>query len=145
MEIKANSFSIRGESGVVKVVSDSPFVPGGSSVAYTPEAECDVAIESDGFRLNKAVVLEMGPIVRFLGDLKAVVEAGSGSASYSGGPSGLRLRFIIAGGESRVECEMDDANEGKENSIRIKYPIEPAYFEDLRRFIAGAVLVAQGA
>jgi len=31
---------------------------------------------------------------------------------------------------------MSDRKEGKENSVRVKYPIEPSYLEDLRAELA---------
>jgi hypothetical protein len=45
MEIKANSFSLRGESDLVKIVSDSVFAPANESSMYTDEAECDLIVE----------------------------------------------------------------------------------------------------
>ena len=56
MELKANAFSLRGDSGVISVVSDSPFIPDFPGT-YTEEAECDISLESDGFRVNKAILL----------------------------------------------------------------------------------------
>ena len=135
MEITANSFFLRGESGIVKIVSDSTFSPGAGPGAFSSEAECDIAVESDGFRVNKAIMLEMSSICAFLGLLKRVLREGSGTASFAGAKGELSLKYIIEAGEHRVECEMNDGNEGKENFIRVKYPIEPAYFEDLARIL----------
>jgi hypothetical protein len=134
MEIKANAFSLRGDSGVVKIVSDSPFTPDSSGV-YSDEAECDISLESDGFRVSKAIMLQMRPIASFLGELVAVSRARSGTASFLGSEGELALRFIIKDGEYRVECEMNDRNEGKDNYIQVRYPIEPSYVQDLERAI----------
>ncbi len=130
MEIKANSFSLRGESGVVKIVSDSPFVPGDPGI-YAEQAECDITIESDGFRVSKAITLGMPAIGSFLVELRELVAARTGKATFRGSIGGLSLLFMFEGDEPWVECEMNDKAEGKDNSVRIRYPIEPAYFEDL--------------
>jgi hypothetical protein len=131
MEVKANSFTLRGESGIIKIVSDSPFVVGDDPTLYSEEAECDLTIESNGFHVDKAIYMKMPAIHAFIGDLKAVVRSRSGKASFQGKDGELAFRFIAAGGDAWVECEMNDLNQGKENSIRVKYPIEPAYFRDL--------------
>ncbi len=128
MEIKANSFSLRGESGLVKIVSDSVFAQGSSVVE--DEAECDIIVESDGFRVNKVTTLKMSAILAFLVDLKEVVRRGSGSAEFLSDADELSIKFILDG-SARVECEMNDRIDGKENSVRVKYPVELSYLEDL--------------
>lgn len=130
MEIKANSFSLRGESGLVKIVSDSVFAQGSSAEAVEDEAECDIIVESDGFRVNKVATLKMSAVLAFLVDLKEVVRRGSGSAEFLSDEDELAIKFIVDGG-ARVECEMNDRIDGKENSVRVRYPVEPSYFEDL--------------
>jgi hypothetical protein len=135
MEVQANSFSLRGESGFVKIFSDSTFLPGQG--AYSPEAECDIIVESDGFRANRVVKLAMSAIDAFLRDLGEVVRRRSGVAAFLGGDGGLSLRFTMEGDETRVECEANDRSEGKDNSIHVRYPIEPSYFKDLELALEG--------
>jgi hypothetical protein len=135
MGINANSFSLRGESGLVKIVSDSVFVPRAPAEACEDEAECDVIVESNGFRVNKAAKLKMGSILSFLVDLGDVVRRRSGTAEFLGAEDDLSIVFICEG-EAKVECRMSDRNEGKENSVRVKYPIEPSYFEELEAELA---------
>jgi hypothetical protein len=138
MEISANSFSLRGESGLVKIVSDSPFDPEGGQGAYSERAECDLIIESNGFRVNKVCVLSM-PLVRdFLAGLKELVARGDGASALRSAGEELSLAFVVQGGMPRVECSMNDYREGKENSVKVKYPIEPEYFKDLKRELANA-------
>ena len=134
MEIRANSFSLRGESGVVKIVSDSTFAPDGVA-PYQDEAECDIIVESNGFRVNKAKVLRMSSVLAFLVDLLDVVRRRAGKAVFLSEDGELSILFACDA-EPRVECEMNDAREGKENSVRVKYPIESSYFEELESELA---------
>ena len=136
MEINANTISLRGESGIVKIVSDSTFAHG-SAGAYSDEAECDISIESGGFRVNKAIVLEMPPVLAFLRELKSVIRDRSGTASFLGSKGELSLRLIVKNGEPKVECEMNDRNEGKDNYLQVRYPIESSYFRDLELALEG--------
>jgi hypothetical protein len=136
MEITANSFSLRGESGLVKIVSDSVFDPDGGLPSYASESECDIIVESNGFRVNKVSVLSMPRVSAFLTGLRELVRRGEGSAVLRNDGDELSLAFLIQGGQPRVECAMNDAKEGKENSIQVKYPIEPGYFAVLKRELA---------
>jgi hypothetical protein len=133
MEITSNSFSLRGVSGLVKVVSDSVFDPDGGSPGYSEDAECDIIVESNGFRVNKVIVLGMPRVSAFLGELRELVRRGEGWAALRNEDDELSLSFIIENGRSRVECSMNDTREGKENSVRVKYPIEPDYLAALKR------------
>ena len=135
MEINANSFSLRGESGLVKIVSDSIFVPCARADGYEDEDECDVIVESNGFRVNKAAMLKMSSILSFLVDLGGVARRRSGTAEFLGAEGDLSIVFVCDG-EASVECRMSDRNEGKENSVRVKYSIEPSYFEELEAELA---------
>jgi hypothetical protein len=135
MEIKANSFSLRGESGLVKIVSDSAFVPDGASEPDEDEAECDIIVESNGFRVNKTATLKLGSILSFLVDIREVLSRRAGRADFLGAGDDLSIAFVYDG-EAGIECGMSDRKEGKENSVRVKYPIEPSYLEDLRAELA---------
>ena len=135
MEMKANSFSLRGESGLVKIVSDSVFAKTTATAEDEDEAECDIIVESNGFSINKAATLSMSAVLAFLVNLRKVVRRGSGSAEFLSHEAELSIKFIVEE-SARVECEMTDKLEGKENSIRIKYPIEPSYYEDLESELA---------
>jgi hypothetical protein len=134
MELKGRSFSLRGDSGVIRVVSDSPFTPDLPG-SYTEEAECDISLESDGFRVSKAIVLKMEALSDFIKDVIAVSKAKSGTASFMGAQGEIALRFIVNGAEYKVECEMNDRNEGKDNCIQVRYPIEPSYVQELEQAI----------
>ena len=136
MEINANTISLRGESGIVKIVSDSPFAPG-TKGAYSDEAECDISIESGGFRVNKAIVLQMPSIRDFLCQLKSVIRGREGTASFLGPEGELSLRLIVKNGEQKVECEMNDRNEGKDNYLQVRYPMESPYFQELELALEG--------
>jgi hypothetical protein len=138
MEITANSFSLRGESGLVKVVSDSVFDPDDGLPGYTEEAECDIIVESNGFRVNRVSVLSMPRVSAFLAEIREIARTGEGRAVLRNEGDELSLAFIVQDGESRVECAMDDMKEGKENSVRVKYAIESDYFADLKRELAKA-------
>jgi hypothetical protein len=133
MEISDDSFSLRGISGLVKVVSDSPFNPEGGSRNYVEDAECDIIIESNGFRVSKVIIMSMPRIIDFFRELRGLIDAGGGSASLGDPGDELALSFFYDGGEAHVECSMNDSKEGKENFIRVKYPIEPDYLTALRR------------
>jgi hypothetical protein len=132
MEITANSFSLRGESGLVKIVSDSIFFKEDDSPLYTETAECDITVESNGFRVNKVSVLSMPLVSAFLDELLAVVLRGEGRAVLRNEGDELTLAFIIQGGTPWVECAMNDGKEDKENSVRVKYAIEPDYLATLK-------------
>jgi hypothetical protein len=136
VEITPNSFSLRGGSGLVKVVSDSTFDPRGDSDSYSEDAECDVIVESKGFRVNKAMVLDMREVAGFLGEVRSLVDRGEGLASLSKPSEGFSLVFICEGGRARVECSMNDAREGRENVASVKYPIESEYLAVLRTELA---------
>jgi hypothetical protein len=136
MEITENSFSLRGLSGLVKVVSDSAFDPAAESGNYSDEAECDIIVESNGFRVNKVILLSMPGVAAFLAELRGLLEKGEGRASLGNSGSELSLAFIYERGQARVECAMDDAKEGKSNSVRVKYPIESDYLMSLKRELA---------
>lgn len=138
MELKGRSFSLRGDSGVIRVVSDSPFMPDFPGT-YTEEAECDISLESDGFRVNKAIVLRMEALSDFIKDIIAVSKARSGTASFLGAQGELALRYIVNGAEYKVECEMNDRNEGKDNCIQVRYPIEASYIQELEQAIGAFV------
>jgi hypothetical protein len=133
MEITANSFTLRGESGLVKIASDSAFEPDEGFPMYSEEAECDVIVESNGFHVNKVSVLRMPLVSSFLEALARILREGDGRAGLGVEGDELALAFVIEGGGPRVECSMNDRKEGKENSIRVKYPIEPDYFAALSR------------
>ena len=137
MQITTNSFTLRGESGIVKIVSDSAFLPGDASIGYSSPAECDIAMESDGFRVSKVASLEMPSLRSFLMDLKDVLRTGTGMAGYSGCKGELSIKFIIDGGNNWIECSLNDKEIGKENFIQLKYPIEPSYLRDLERELEG--------
>jgi hypothetical protein len=136
MEIIENSFSLRGVSGLVKVVSDSAFDPESGSGNYSDEAECDVIVESNGFRVNKVVRLSMPGVAEFLHELRSLLEHGEGSARLNNAGDELTLAFIFEKGQARVECAMNDAVERKENFVHVKYPIEPDYLAVLKRDLA---------
>lgn len=142
MEIRPNTFSLRGESGLVKIVSDSIFDPAGGGALYTDNAQCDVIVESNGFRVNKTIVLNMPQVVAFLRKLADIVERGSGEAILRTEGSELSLVFKGSRNECLVLCEMNDSREGKENSVQVKYAIEPSYYADLKRELAGATIPA---
>jgi hypothetical protein len=129
MEINANSFSIRGESGIFRVVSDSPLLA--CAEQSSAEKECEIAIESDGFRVNRVLSLGMRAICSFLAELREIVRSRSGRATLSYPTAGLSVEVAIDGAVPWVRCAMDDRNEGKENSILVRYPIEPSYLEEL--------------
>jgi hypothetical protein len=145
MEIKKNSLSIRGESGLVKIVSDSVFDPSFGMPMYADVAECDIIVESNGFRVNKAIILSMPNVIRFLRDLKEVVDRGEGEASLKNEGDELILTFNSARGEHIVTCAMNDLKEGKENSVAVKYPIEPDYFRELRTELDATLSLARSA
>lgn len=132
MEMRPNAFSLRGESGLVKIVSDSVFTPSGDSALYSDAAQCDIIVESNGFRVNKTILLEMPRVAAFLRDLSAAIERGSGEASLGKEGDELSLVFSSSGGGHSVSCAMNDRREGKENSVRVKYPIEPSYYAELK-------------
>ena len=136
MEITENSFSLRGVSGLVKIVSDSAFEPGSGPGNYSDEAECDIIIEGNGFRVNKAILLSMPGVAAFLHELHRLLERGEGRATLGNAEGELDLAFILEKGRARIECAMNDSKEGKENSIRVKYPMEPDYLIALRRELA---------
>jgi hypothetical protein len=131
METKMNSFSLRGESGIVKVVSDSVFDPHYDGLPYADRAECDLIVESNGFRVNKVITLDMPKVIVFLREVSRLARGEGGEADLSN--EELALKFIREGASCRVECEMNDEQEGKENSIRVKYPLEPDYLRDLEK------------
>jgi hypothetical protein len=133
MEITENSFSLRGVSGLVKVVSDSVFDPRSASGSYAEEAECDIIVESNGFRVNKVILLSMPAVLAFLHELRRLIDRGEGRASLSDPGEELSLAFISEKGHARVECSMNDSKEGKKNSVVVKYPIEPDYLAAFRR------------
>jgi hypothetical protein len=130
MERNAKSFTIRGESGIFKIVSDLPFMLGDLNDLEAQEAECDIAIESNGFRVNRIVFLAMRPFCSFLNDLNGIVRARAGTALFRNAPAGLSIKVSIEG-VTMVQCDMDDRNENKDNALRVKYPIESSYFEEL--------------
>ena len=134
MEFKGRSFSLRGDSGVIRIISDSPYMPDFPGT-YTDEAECDISLESNGFRVNKTIVLQMRPVAVFIKDVIAVGKARSGTATFLGAHGEIALRYIVKDGEYRVECEMNDRNEGKDNCIQVRYPIEPSYVQELEEEI----------
>jgi hypothetical protein len=136
MGIAANSFTLRGESGIVRISSESPLRPGSGPDAGA--VECDVVVESDGFRADRALSLELGALRAFLGELRELLSRRAGLATFRGGSGGLSITSAVEGEELWVECDMDDRAEGKKNSIRVKYPIEPAYLEELASLIDGA-------
>jgi hypothetical protein len=133
MEFKPNSFALRGESGLVKIDCDSVFTPGSAGPASIAQADCDITVESNGFRVNKVLRLGMARICAFLGELKEVVSRRSGIAWLQAEQGELSLKFICEGSERRIECAVNDANEGKANSVQVEYPIEPSYFEELKQ------------
>jgi|GEM_PF-3389796 len=132
MEITANSFSLRGASGLVKVVCDSAFDPPPGTSGYSEAAECDVIAESKGFRVNRKIILDMPDVAAFLDGLREISARGEGRASLKDPAEELSLSFVCEDGAARVDCEMKDAREGNENSARVKYPVEPEYFVALR-------------
>jgi hypothetical protein len=136
MEITANSFSLRGVSGLVKVVSDSTFDEESGSGNYSEDAECDIIVESKGFRVNKVIILSMPGVASFLGELRGLTERREGRATLSNAGNELSLSFICEGGRASVECSINDSLAGNENSVRVKYPIEPEYFAALKRELA---------
>jgi hypothetical protein len=136
MEIIENSFSLRGVSGLVKVVSDSVFDPDNASGNYSDEAECDIIVESNGFRVNKVIHLSMPDVSSFLRELRNLIERGEGRVALGNAGDELSLVFTIEHGQSRVECAMNDSKEGKENSATVKYQIEPDYLVALKRELA---------
>jgi hypothetical protein len=133
MEITENSFSLRGVSGLVKIVSDSVFESGSGPGNYSDEAECDIIVESNGFRVNKAILLSMPGVAAFLHELRRLLERGEGRATLNNAGDELDLAFVFEKGQARIVCAMNDSKEGKENSIRVKYSIEPDYLIALRR------------
>ena len=137
MGINANSFSIRGESGIFKVVSESPFLTSGCVEPCAEEAECDIAIESDGFRVNRVLSLGMRAIFTFIDELRSMIQARSGRTTLSYPSAGLSVEVAFDGAVPWVRCEMDDRNEGKDNSISVRYPIEPSYLEELESALNG--------
>ena len=136
MEITGNSFSLRGLSGLVKVVSDSAFDPEGEPLSYSEEAECDVIVESKGFRVNKVMLLGMPSVSAFLGELRSLADKGEGRASLKAPSGELSLSFVYEKGVARVECAMNDLRDGNENFVSVKYLIEPDYFTALVRELA---------
>lgn len=136
MEITENSFALRGVSGLVKVVSDSTFDQEPESGGYSDDAECDIIVESNGFRVNKAIVLSMPLVAAFLRELRELTERSEGRAALANAGGELSLAFVCEGGQTRVECSMNDYVEGRSNSINVKYPIEPEYFAALKRELA---------
>jgi hypothetical protein len=142
MEIRPNTFSLRGESGLVKIVSDSVFDSVNDGALYTDNAQCDIVVESNGFRVNRTIVLNMPQMVAFLRELGDIVERGAGEAVLR--PEGDELSLVVTGSrnECLVHCAMNDRREGKENSVQVKYAIEPSYYADLKRELAEAKIPA---
>jgi hypothetical protein len=136
MEITRNAFSLRGESGIVKIVSDSVFDPEYDGLAYADRSECDLIVESNGFRVNKVIVLGMPDVIAFLRAVARIAAGDAGRVALGSGDAEISLEFVREGAACRVECAMSDEREGKENSIRVKYPIEPEYQRDLSRELA---------
>lgn len=142
MEIRNSSFSLRGESGLVKIVSDSVFDPEDDGALYIDNAQCDIIVESNGFRVNKTIVLNMPQVVAFLRNLADIAGRGSGEAVLQNEEDEFYLLFKGTREECFVLCAMNDKREGKENSVRIKYAIEPSYYADLKRELAKTELPA---
>jgi hypothetical protein len=136
MEITESSFSLRGASGLVKVVSDTTFDHRDDPDGRSEGAECEVIVESGGFRVNKTILLDMSEIVGFLRAVRALVERGEGRASLLKPEEGFSLAFIYEGGEARLECAMNDAREGRGNAASVKYPIEFEYLAALKKELA---------
>jgi hypothetical protein len=143
MEILPNAFSLRGESGLVKIVSDSVFDPSRNGSLYVDDAQCDIIVESNGFRVNKTIVLNMPQVARFLRELGEAVARGDGEAALRNEGDELALSFTNANGKHTVFCAMNDKREGKENSVQVKYPIEASYYEDLRSELVGARILSR--
>jgi hypothetical protein len=142
MEIKSNAFSLRGESGLVKIVSDSVFDPVSGGALYTDNAQCDIIVESNGFRVNKTIILNMPQVAAFLRELGDVVDRGLGEASLRNEGNELSLVFKGSGNGPLVLCAMNDKREGKENSVQVKFAIEPSYYAVLRRELSEAKILA---
>ena len=87
-------------------MSDSAFVRDGASEPGEDEAECDIIVESNGFRVNKAATLRLGSILSFLVDVREVLGRRAGKAEFlgSGGRSFDRLHLRRMG-EDRVRDE----------------------------------------
>jgi hypothetical protein len=120
-------------SGLVKVVSDSAFDPEYGSRNYSDEADCDIIVESNGFRVKKVIRLSMPGIAAFLRELLRLIERGEGRATLGNAGSELALAFVYENGQARIECSINDSEEGKSNSVNVKYSIEPDYLMALKR------------
>jgi hypothetical protein len=142
MEIRRNAFSLRGESGLVKIVSDSVFDSANDGSLYADNAQCDIIVESNGFRVNRTIVLNMPQVASFLRELGDTVERGSGEAILRAESDELSLVFRGSWNEPLVLCAMNDKREGKENSVQVKFAIEPAYYAELKRDLAEAKILA---
>jgi hypothetical protein len=143
MEIRPNAFALRGESGLVKIVSDSVFDPADSgSSLYSDDAQCDIIVESNGFRVNKTVGLNMPRVRLFLRELCTIIVRGKGEARFLDEENGLALVFKNSGSDHVVSFTMNDKREGKENCVQVIYPLEADYYEDLKNQLIGAKILA---
>ena len=81
----------------------------------------------------------MRPYRDLLKDIIAVSRGQVGHRELPGRPRRASAPLIVNGGEYKVECEMNDRNEGKDNCIQVRYPIEASYIQDLEQAIGAFV------
>jgi hypothetical protein len=84
----------------------------------------------------------MPQVASFLRELGDTVERGSGEAILRAESDELSLVFRGSWNEPLVLCAMNDKREGKENSVQVKFAIEPAYYAELKRDLAEAKILA---